>query len=73
MYRHIAKIVPLGFNNDQCYIPNCVVTNRVIKRSRCTDLLRTRQIDIAIIPIVDHIITGSILIRQTGKTLGLNL
>ena len=30
----IAKIVQIGSNNDQCYIQNCVVTSRVIKRSR---------------------------------------
>ena len=35
MYRYIAKIVQLGSNNDQCYIQNRVVTNHVIKRSRC--------------------------------------
>ena len=31
---NIAKIVQLGSNIDQCYIQKCVVTNRVIKRSR---------------------------------------
>ena len=36
MYRHIAQIVQLGSNNDQCYIQNCVIMNRVIKRFRCT-------------------------------------
>ena len=35
MYRHIAKIVQLGSNSDQCYIQNHVVMNHVIKRSRC--------------------------------------
>ena len=35
MYRHIANMVHLGSNNDQCYIQNRVVTNRVIERSRC--------------------------------------
>ena len=34
MYRHIAKIVSLGSNSDQCYIQNRVVTNHVIRRSR---------------------------------------
>ena len=34
MYRHVAKEVHMGSNNDQCYIQNRVVTNRVIKRSR---------------------------------------
>ena len=38
MYRHIyiAKIFSndqLGSKSDQCYIQNCVVTKRVIKRS----------------------------------------
>ena len=35
MYRHMAKIVQLGSNNDQCYVYNRVVMNHVIKRSRC--------------------------------------
>ena len=35
MYKHIAKLVQLGSNSDQCYIQNRVVMNRVIKRSRC--------------------------------------
>ena len=36
MYRHIAKIVQLGSNNDPCYIQNHVLKSRVIKRSRCS-------------------------------------
>ena len=27
----------MGSNTDPCYIQNCVITNRVIKRLRCND------------------------------------
>ena len=39
MYSYIAKSVfddHLGSSNDPCYIQNRVITNRVIKRLRCT-------------------------------------
>ena len=39
MYSYIAKSVfdeHLGSSNDPCYIQNCVIMNRVIKRLRCT-------------------------------------
>ena len=35
MNGHITKVVHLGSNNDQCYIQNSVVTDYVMKRSRC--------------------------------------
>ena len=38
---YIAKSVfddHLGSSNDQCYIQNRVITNRVIKRLRCTNI-----------------------------------
>ena len=38
MCRHIAKIVQLGSNIDQCYIKSGVVMDRVIKRCRCNSL-----------------------------------
>ena len=49
MYRHIAKIVQLGSNNDQCYIQNCVVMNRVIKRSRCIILMNITTDDMKLL------------------------
>ena len=39
MYSDIGKEVKndhLGSNTDPCYIQNRVITNRVIKRLRCT-------------------------------------
>ena len=35
IYTYIAKSDHLGSMNDPCYIQNCAVMNRVIKRSRC--------------------------------------
>ena len=37
------KIVHFGSNNDQCYIQNYVVKNRVIKRSRA-QLFKTNDV-----------------------------
>ena len=39
MYSHIAKIVQLGSNSDQCFSQNHVVTNSDVQRSRSISIL----------------------------------
>ena len=51
MYSYIAKSVfndQLGSSTDPCYIQNRAITNRVIKRLRCTCLN----------PLIDEVLTS---------------
>ena len=48
MYKHIAKVDQLGSNNDQCYVQNRAVSNRVIKRSRCISCLHFVEVTLSL-------------------------